>query len=646
MAYLQFNKAELVNLEYSLKRELLATNRAGGYCNTTIVCCNTRKYHGLFAVPIEKFGGHRYMLLSALDETLFQHGMPFNLGIHCYGDVYEPRGHKYIVDFEMDPFPVITYRVGGMLFRKEILFAAGSEQLMIRYTLLDAHSHTVLRLKPYLAFRSIHALTVANADADTHYKNIEGGVSFCMYRDFPDLNLQLSKPCEYIHVPDWYRNVVYKEEYRRGFDCQEDLLVPGFFEMPLEKGESVVFSASTTPLPPQNLKAQFTRETKRRMPRDNYDNCLKAAAEQNFAEKGKFSRICTGFSWHEIGGMRETCIALPGLTLCNKGDAKLFEKILSDLITENTDAFLQGSNQVESPLRLTEAVQQLARFTGDEAGAWKKYGKFLKKGVESYMAGRPEVRLHDNGLLWAEKPGVALSWMNAYIDGKPVTERRGYQVETNCLWYNAVCFALEMETRYGKPGAFTRRCQEVKSAIEACFFDLFWVEARRHLADYVDENGQNVFTRPNQLYACSLAYSPVSEEVQAEILHAVSRELVTTRGIRTLSPKNPLYRSRYDGNQIERDTATHNGCTRPWLLGAYVDASFKLFGPSFVGKSQELVDGFQEDVNIPAIAAVAEIYDGDPPYNPHGAINSALSVAEILRVKYLIKQYKDKEESL
>ena len=161
-----------------------------------------------------------------------------------------------------------------------------------------------------------------------------------------------------------------------------------------------------------------------------------------------------------------------------------------------------------------------------------------------------------------------------------------------------------------------------------------------------DENGQNVFTRPNQLYACSLAYSPVSEEVQAEILHAVSRELVTTRGIRTLSPKNPRYRSRYEGNQIDRDTATHNGCTRPWLLGAYVAASFKLFGPSFVRKAQELIAGFEEDLNVHGIAAVAEIYDGDPPYIPHGAINSAMSVAEILRVKYLINQYKDKEESL
>ena len=382
------------------------------------------------------------------------------------------------------------------------------------------------------------------------------------------------------------------------------------------------------------------------MPRDNYDDCLKAAAEQVFAYKGKLARICTGFSWHEMGGMRETCIALPGLTLCNKGDVKLFEKILSDLILENKDSYLHGSDQVESPLRLFEAVQQLASYTGDVAAAWKKYGKFLKEVTESYLAGRPEVKLHDNGLLWAEKPGVALSWMNAYVDGRPVTERRGYQVETNCLWYNAVCYILDMESCFGKPSRLTKRLAEVKASIEACFYDLFWVEARRHLADFVDEKGQNVFTRPNQLYACSLPYSPVSEEVQAEILHAVTRELVTTRGIRTLSPKNPLYRSRYDGNQIERDTATHNGCTRPWLLGAYVVASFKLFGPSFARKAQELVDGFQEDLNVHGIGAVAEIYDGDPPYIPHGAINSALSVAEILRVKYLIKQYKDKEESL
>lgn len=643
MAYLKFNKAELVNLEYAFKREVLATNRAGGYLNTTIVGCNTRKYHGLFAVPVEKFQGHRHMLLSSLDETLVQHGMPFNLGIHCYGDVYEPRGHKYIVDFEMDPIPTITYRVGGMLFKKELVFVRKSEQLLIRYTLLDAHSNTLLRVKPYLAFRSIHDLTSANGVADTRFRQVENGAEFKLYSELPQLDLQCSKPCDYVHCPDWYMGVTYREEYRRGFDCREDLLVPGFFEMPIEKGESIVFSASTSEISPSTLKAQFTREVKNTEPREDFESCLKAAASQLIAYDVRGTHVCTGFSWHEIGSLRETLISLAGLTIYNNGDVKLFEKILSGLLKDHKAQLLEGCNQVEAPLRVTEAVQHLIAFTGDGAGAWKKYGSLLKGIVRSFIAGRPEAHLSDNGMIWAEKQGTALSWMNAYIGGRPVTERRGWQVETNAMWYNAVCFALNMESAFGKDAAFIAKCADIKRLVEENFYNLFWVDARRHLADFVDEKGQNVFTRPNQIYACSLPYSPVPETVQAQILNAVNRELVTTRGIRTLSPKNPLYRSRYEGNQIDRDTATHNGCNRPWLLGPYVEASFKLYGPSFTRQAQQLIDGFQEDMNIHGIGAVAEIYDGDPQYMPHGAINSALSVAEILRVKYLVNKYREEE---
>lgn len=644
MAYLKFNKAELVNLEYSLKREVLATNRAGGYSNTTIVGCNTRKYHGLFAVPVDNFDGHRYMLLSSVDETLLQHDRPFNLGIHYYdGDVYEPRGHKYIVDFEMNPIPSVTYRVGGLLFKKEILLVHKAQQLLIRYTLLDAHSDTSLRLKPFLAFRSIHALTVANSDADTRYTPVKNGVAYKLYEGFPYLNLQLSKGCDFVACPDWYRNTVYREEYRRGFDCREDLFVPGFFEMPIKKGESIVLSASTSEIEPAGLKAQFTRELNGIESREDFDSCLKAAASQLIAYSGSQVHICTGFSWHEIGGLRESCISLPGLTLYKDGNVKLFEKILSDLIKDYRKELTTGCDQVDSPLRLTEVIQHYISFTGNGAAAWKKYGKLLREVIESYMKGRPEVSLHDNGLLWASKPGVALSWMNAYIGGKPVTERRGYQVETNCFWYNALCFAIDMESAFGTDTGFIARCSSVKKKIDGCFYNLFWVEARHHLADYIDEEGQNVFTRPNQVYACSLPYSPIPEEVQAEVLDAIRRELVTSRGIRTLSPKNPRYRSHYDGNQIERDTATHNGCNRPWLLGSYVAACFKLYNGAFVRKAQELIDGFQEDMNIHGIGAVAEIYDGDPTYMPHGAINSALSISEILRVKYLINKYKEEE---
>lgn len=638
MAYLKFNKAELVNLEYSLKREMLATNRAGGYLNTTIVGCNTRKYHGLFAVPVENFGGHRYMLISAIDETLLQQGKPFNLGIHCYGDIFEPRGHKYIVDFEMDPIPTVTFSVGGMLFKKELVFVGKTEQLLIRYTLLeDSGCETILRLKPFLSFRSIHALTKANIDADTRYRSVEGGVGYRLYRDFPELVLQFSTPFEYVHCPDWYKDIVYREEFRRGFDCTEDQLVPGFFEAPIRKGQSVVLSISTQEVDISRLPENFEYQVAKIEPRNDFDSCLKAAASQLIAYSDNgLTRICTGFSWHEIGGLRETCISLPGLTIYNTGDVALFEKILDDLIHEKENAIFKSGTQVESPLRLVELVQHLASFTGRQKEVWKKYGDILKRIVESYISGRPEVVLHRNGLLWARLDGVALSWMNAYVGGKPVTERSGYQVETNCFWYNALRYVSEMEETFGQDKTFAGQCKEIADNIERCFYDMFWVEKRRHLADYVDENGQNVFTRPNQLYACSLQYSPVSEAVQAEILHAVKGELLTTRGIRTLSPKNPLYRSRYDGDQVMRDLATHNGCNRPWLLGAFVQAAFKLFGSSFTKYARELVEAFQEDMNIHGIGAVAEIYDGDPPYIPHGAINSALSVAELLRVKYMI----------
>ena len=218
MSYLKFDKAELVNLEYSLAREVLATNKTGGYLNTTIVGCNTRKYHGLFVLPLKNFDNRRYVLLSSLDETLMQHGRDFNLGIRCYGkNIYEPRGHKYIVDFEFEKYPTIIYRVGGMVFSKSMLFLHNKEQLLIKYTLLDAHSDTTLRLRPFLAFREIHALTHANDGVDCGWSPAENGASFRLYDGFPQVSIQISRKNVYFHNPDWYYNVEYSEEKRRGF---------------------------------------------------------------------------------------------------------------------------------------------------------------------------------------------------------------------------------------------------------------------------------------------------------------------------------------------------------------------------------------------------------------------------------------------
>ena len=189
MAFLKFNKSELVNLEYSLKREIIVANKTGAYCNTSIVTCNTRRYHGLLAVPVDKLGGGNFILLSSLDESLIMGGKQFNLGIHCYGDVYEPRGHKYIVDFDADPAPEITYKVGDIVFTKTILMAPDSDQVLIRYHLVEAPEKATLMLKPFLAFRSVHSLTSQNPEARTDYREIKNGVSFNLYRDYPDLNL-------------------------------------------------------------------------------------------------------------------------------------------------------------------------------------------------------------------------------------------------------------------------------------------------------------------------------------------------------------------------------------------------------------------------------------------------------------------------
>ena len=114
MSVLEFDKNQLGNLEYALRREMLSTNRAGGYMSTTIVCCNTRKYHGLFVGPVREGDEHDYVMLSSLDETVVQHDHSFNLALHRFPETYEPKGHKYLVDFTYTPLPALTYRVGGV----------------------------------------------------------------------------------------------------------------------------------------------------------------------------------------------------------------------------------------------------------------------------------------------------------------------------------------------------------------------------------------------------------------------------------------------------------------------------------------------------------------------------------------------------
>ncbi|MBK7214971.1 MAG: glycogen debranching enzyme family protein [Bacteroidales bacterium] len=648
MSYIEFDKNQLVNLEYSLSRELLRSNRAGSYSSTTIIGCNTRKYHGLLITPQPQLDGGMHVLLSSLDESIIQQNTEFNLAIHRYkGGIYNPKGHKYITDFTSDPIPTITYRVGGVVLTKEMLFISNSDQMIIKYTLVSANSPTLLKFRPFLAYRNIHSLCKANEDVERRYDAIQNGIKVRMYQGYPHLHLQFSKNPDYVHVPDWYYNFTYTRERARGYDYVEDLFTPGYFELPIAKGESIYFIAGLETENPLNLGKMFAAESKRRVPRDSFEHCLANAAQQFIVKRGKKTEIIAGFPW--FGRVaRDSFISLPGLTLVN-GDFKTFKAILDCLIAEMQGPLFPNFgtghrveyNDVDTSLWLFWSLQQYVKFSDDQ-NVWKQYGGVLNEILSSFRKGASfNIHMLDNGLLYAGIPGVAVTWMDAVVDGKPVTPRMGLTVEVNALWYNAIMFAIELASKAGDT-AFVAEWQSIADRIPSAFTDTFWLEDKKYLADFVEGVHRNMSVRPNQLFAASLPYSPLNEEQCKGVVDRVQNELLTPRGIRTLSPKNPLYKPEYTGNQTERDMAYHQGSVFPWLLGHFAEAYLKLHEKSGVAYIEKLYKQFEVVMSEHGIGTISELYDGDPPHKPSGAISQAWSVAELLRMKYLLSQVQEK----
>lgn len=641
MSALTFDKASLGNLEYSLQREMLATDRIGGYMSTTIVCCNTRKYHGLIVAPIDD-SDRTYVLLSSLDETIVQHDQSFNLALHRYKGVYEPRGHKYITDFEYTPTPTITYRVGGVILKKEMLWIHKRTQLMIRYTLLDAHSETKLRLRPFLAFRDKHALTKANMEADGHSYPAVNGVKCRMYASFPWLYLQTTKPeAEFVPAPDWYYNFEYLQDLARGYDGYEDLLTTGYFETELKKGESIIFSASLDEMSsPKQIEELFEQSIARRTRKIDFISCLEHAARQFIIRRpGNRTEVVAGYPWHGVSG-RQTFVALPGITLEQNHKEDCMD-VLDTLVRGMQDGMFTGSasarTAVDAPLWFFWTLQQLERELGGKA-VWKRYGEAMKGILENYRRGIDgRVVMNENGLVWASaNGGFPVSWMDSVIGGVAVTPRDGYQVEVQALWYNAVCYALELAAAAGDK-AFVKQWQGVPERTKKSFNDLF-VLREGYLADYVGAEGANDFIRPNMVVACGLKYKMIPSETIVDTLRTIRQHLLTPRGLRTLSPRNPLYRGSQEGTPAERDFAGKNGSVWPWLLPFYVAACFDINGDRFLPSAEQILEDFEEDIQSYGIGSICELYDADPPYASRGAISHAWSVAAVLEIYRMIRE--------
>lgn len=643
MGYIKFDKAQVVNLEYSLTREILRSNRAGSYSSTTIVGCNTRKYHGWLVCPVDAMGGERHVLLSSIDSTVVSNGQSFNTGIHKYhGDHYSPKGHKYVEDFDIQDIPGMTYRVGNVIMKQERILVHYEEQLLVRYTIIDTDEPVILQLRPFLTFRSIHQLTHANMWASTRTEPVPHGVKIRMYEGFPYLHMQLSCKAEFVPVPDWYLGVEYVEEQKRGYDYSEDLFVPGFFEMTASKGDVIVFSISTREEKHAGLKAKFTRTVATKIPRSNFGNCLRNAAQQFIEKRGNDTNIIAGYHWFGSWG-RDTFISLPGLALARKSE-DLYAAVIDTQVRRMKGGLFPNMgdndnpafNSVDAPLWFFQA---LWNYGLDPKETWKRYGAAMKDVLNAYRAGTSfGIHMRENGLIYSGAPGKALTWMDAVVNGVPVTPREGYAVEINALWYNAVCYSLDC-ARGARDWAFVKEWEKLPDLISRSFIETFWDEEHGYLADYVnDREMRNMQIRPNMVIATSLPYAMLTRDQMKSILDIVNRILVTPRGLRTLSPSDEGYKGIYCGDQATRDNAYHQGTVWPWLLGPFCDGWLRVYGEGGVSRVRKLITGFEETLTEAGISTISEIYDGDPPHSPRGAISQAWSVGEILRIFTLLEK--------
>jgi predicted glycogen debranching enzyme len=640
MAYLEINKTNLVNLEYSLKREIVRTNRSGSYACTTIIDCNTRKYHGLLICPLPKLDGGRHVLLSGIDETIIQYEQEFNLGMHKYaGDNYEPKGHKYISDFSSSPIPSLEYNVGDVVLSKEKILIENESQLLIKYTLIDAKTPVRIKFKPFLAFRNIHTLSKANMDVNTKFTPIQNGISSRLYNGYPDLFLQFSKTPEFVPAPDWYYNIEYEEDHRRGYDYKEDLYVPGFFEISLKKGESIILSASLKETPVAELKKKFNTEIKKRIPRDNFNTCLANTVQQFFIHNNQTLDIIAGFPWLPIRS-RDALIALPGLTLPFY-DEKSYIQVLSTVASKFENHLIKeipedknGGYPIDIPLWFIWSVQQYVKRYGKK-NIWKQLGQQMQRIIAGYINEKDLFEVTSLGLLYSKNNAYPNSWMNSWRNNEPLLPRKGYLVEANGLWYNALCFVLEFENEI-KNKTLISSINEIKSNIESSFSNLFWNENTGYLNDYVFEDEINTQLRPNQLFAASLPYTALPKHQIKAMVDRVTTDLLTPYGIRSLSPIDSQYIPTYEGNHETRENAAFNGSVWPWLLTAYFEAFFKIDPKGAVRMSEHYFMNFENELQINGICSISELYHGNPPQKAKGAISFAMNTGELVRLKDFI----------
>ncbi len=641
---LSFGQGEL-DLETGSGKEWLLTNGLGGFASSTIIGLNTRRYHGLLVAALEPPLDRR-LLVAKLDEDLYVDGVRSVLGTNQVHDgCCAQSGYRLLQNFQREPFPVYTYQIEDLFVVKTVFMVYGHNTTVIHYRIVNENRrHTVLRLHPLINCRGFHDTIFKNGwpfDQDAGGRRVE----IEPFPGAPRIYLASDRG-SYTREPDWYLGMFYQMERRRGLPCHEDHFRPGYFTWQGDASGEITLVVSGEPIPPVSYERLEAEAMGRRSGLlsaagwlDPFARQLVLAADDFLVHRSSTGKrtIIAGYPWFNDWG-RDAMIALPGLTLCT-GRSEEAKEILAAFAACARDGLIPNMfcdageealyNTVDASLWFFYAVQKLLQYTSGYDFIRQQFPIMLRI-IDCYRQGtRFGIRMADDGLVEAGAPGLQLTWMDAKAGDWVVTPRAGKAVEVNALWYNALMFMAELSAVFEERDLYSQLASRVRASFRAAF----WNESEQCLYDVIAGESRDASIRPNQIFAVSLPYSPLSGAQARAVVRKVWQLLYTPYGLRSLSPTDPEFKGRYLGNQWERDAAYHQGTVWSWLSGHFISAYLRVNHRSQASlqTARQMLQPFKDHLREHGVGTVSEIFDGSYPFTPRGCYAQAWGVAEVLR---------------
>lgn len=629
-----------------IAREWVAANGNGAYASSTLSNLNSRKYHGLLVAAMSP-PVKRMVLLSRVEETVRCEGKTCDLASNEYPGAIFPQGQTLLRAFNSHPFPRWAYQCDGWTIEKQLRPVRGQNTVVLTYSLLGGELPIEMELRPLFALRGIHELMYQwnaplDAQAITKRHHRIPATSRSPEVFFAHDGAFSAQPC-------WYLNTIYRREQERGYSGLEDLWMPGVVRWTLSPGQSVHFICSTEPIDLINTLAESERQVAVVGPLlasagadENLEALLRAAEQFVVKSSDNLPMIMAGYPWTPPSA-RDAMIALPGLLLTtgrleeaaellSARAATVRDGLMPSDLTEDGSGWLY--NSADASLWFINAVEEFLRHGGDEAFVGRVLLPVIDSIIDAYRRGTAiGVGVDEDDLVRAGVAGIPATWMDAKIGQWVITPRQGKPVELNALWYNALRIAASLNQRFGKP----ERGEDLLAAAhrtQQSFNRRFWNEQTGCCFDIVDDAGGDPSIRPNQIFAVSLPYPVLDLARHLAVIEKIAAELLTPFGLRTLSPSDPNYQGHYVGPTIARDRAYHQGSVFPWLLGPYISAYIKLHGRGEQTRreARKMLEGCFGYLHDQGVGQLCELFDGELPHKPGGAIASARSVAEVLRV--------------